>query len=171
VDFKINFDHMATDKNSFTPDLLRYPNSEERKKIFELFPELEQLHISYKSIDLQFDSTDIFIDYNDFEQWFIRLLNKLGDIRFSFIQLAYSFQKGIPDGNWKTDKDRGGITFFDEFLTEEHNANKFFLIFSLKHFIIIIFLQLIFYINVSTDYFRLISMRVKRTSMRQFQKS
>jgi Cthe_2314-like HEPN len=126
---------MAKAKNDFSVNLLKYPTSEETKKIFEPFPELKKIHISYNSKrNIQFNSTDIFIDYNDFEQWLIRLLNKLGDIRFSYIQLADSFNKGIPDWNWKRDKDRGGIVFFPEFSKEEHNANKFLFDFFIETF-------------------------------------
>ena len=117
---------MAKDTSSFSFDLLRFPTTGETKNIFENFPELRQLHITYNSKDdLTFQSTDRFIDHNDFQQWLIRLLNKLGDVRFSYIQLTYSFNKGIPDQNWKKDGERGGMSFFTEFSTEDHNANKF----------------------------------------------
>lgn len=106
--------------------IFRYANNSETKAIVESFAEIKKLKIDYShKKERHFKSFNKFIIHNDFEQWLIRFSNKLVDIEFSYVQLVFSFNNGIPDENWKRNKEEGGIVFFENFKESSHRTAKY----------------------------------------------
>jgi len=107
-------------------DNFKYAGDKDTDLIVAAYPKIREVTIAYDfKSDHIMKSMDLFIVHNDFTSWLIRLLNKLNDLRFSYFQISFSLNKGIPDKDWKIDKKRDGTYYFEGFKTESDEINKF----------------------------------------------
>lgn len=119
---------MATTKRVLTGfyEHLRYLGHSDEVEIFTRFPANKDVKLkSYPEDDKHFTSVSKFIDSYDYTYWLMRFKNKLNDIRFTYILVAFAYHSGIPDKDWMIHLENGKSKFYTDLLTDKQFINYF----------------------------------------------
>lgn len=111
-----------------------YPSSEDRKQINQQFPLLNEIRLTYDfNRAVSFDTPMSMVNSEDSDSWLRRLSSRLAQLKLAYTFTKYSYNKGIPDENWKTSQPDGKTIYFIDF-SEEHHVNHYLFRYHVEYF-------------------------------------
>jgi hypothetical protein len=104
----------------------KFPSLEERKEAYSNYPNIRRFGFPEHSIANLFNNTTSSFDVAAYEvqrdaylfYWDLCLLNKLGKMHESYVNLIVNYNRGVPDNNSAFDEEFESNKFLFDFYTE-----------------------------------------------------
>ena len=88
--------------------LFEFPTKEEWHEKSKSYPFKEKFPFSTDDFSVEGNGPFLFIKYSLTIPWFFRIIEKLAELRTSYVWVKYYFDKGIPDDEWYISPGKNG---------------------------------------------------------------